>query len=518
MSLHEVSEVEPGSGFLVRDLIRGGEPRRGAGRPSPPGHRSPRRRRGSSRRPSPARARGQHQAIAEATQQDVRRPDFPQSPIVGRPAAVLRPGQRQVGPTAAATLGRPAVRHPPGRVGTSPGDRPDEPREQALGGPTAGADGRGPRPADPAFDPDLAALRRADAIPVLEGRLLLQSHPQDDPAVVADRLHQDAVVEGGPPSTGVLDAVTPGSLGLVEGAVGLGEDLAGGAPPVGNPRRAADAQGHGRARARRAVGEPPEAEPFAHDPRHGDGPDAVGLRKDGGELLAAVAGREVAGARDGSLDRPGDFPEAVVARQVAVEVVVLLEVIHVEEEDRERRGRSCVPVPFPRKRLIEVAAVAHAGQAVGGRLGLEQSVHLLEPQLGEFPLGDVIVRDHDVAPRAGEEPGDAQREPLVLGGGVAGIFELEDRQAAPADVSDGRRDQVRLLTAGAGGRLADSQVVHAGPAAALDQPFAGGVGVPGGVHGQDLAVRPEDGDVREQRVERPLEEVADAGPLCFADA
>src|SRR3546814_11786335 len=28
MSLHEVSEVEPGSGFLVRDLIRGGEPLR----------------------------------------------------------------------------------------------------------------------------------------------------------------------------------------------------------------------------------------------------------------------------------------------------------------------------------------------------------------------------------------------------------------------------------------------------------------------------------------------------------
>src|SRR3546814_3244407 len=27
-SLHEVSEVEPGSGFLVRDLIRGGEPLR----------------------------------------------------------------------------------------------------------------------------------------------------------------------------------------------------------------------------------------------------------------------------------------------------------------------------------------------------------------------------------------------------------------------------------------------------------------------------------------------------------
>ena len=28
MSLHEVSEVEPGSGFLVRDLIQGGEPLR----------------------------------------------------------------------------------------------------------------------------------------------------------------------------------------------------------------------------------------------------------------------------------------------------------------------------------------------------------------------------------------------------------------------------------------------------------------------------------------------------------
>src|SRR3546814_12500680 len=27
MSIHEVSEVEPGSGFLVRDMVRGGEPR-----------------------------------------------------------------------------------------------------------------------------------------------------------------------------------------------------------------------------------------------------------------------------------------------------------------------------------------------------------------------------------------------------------------------------------------------------------------------------------------------------------
>src|SRR3546814_17217363 len=35
MSLHEVSEVEPGSGFLVRDLIRGGEPLRVSERSAP---------------------------------------------------------------------------------------------------------------------------------------------------------------------------------------------------------------------------------------------------------------------------------------------------------------------------------------------------------------------------------------------------------------------------------------------------------------------------------------------------
>src|SRR3546814_14891205 len=36
MSLHEVSEVEPGSGFRVRDLIRGGEPLRVSERSASP--------------------------------------------------------------------------------------------------------------------------------------------------------------------------------------------------------------------------------------------------------------------------------------------------------------------------------------------------------------------------------------------------------------------------------------------------------------------------------------------------
>ena len=101
------------------------------------------------------------------------------------------------------------------------------------------------------------------------------------------------------------------------------------------------------------------------------------VEQDDGELLAAVAGDDVVGAPP-VLQDLGDAAQGVVAGQVAVAVVVALEVIDVDHQDRQRQPGPVAALHLQRQPLAEVAVVVEAGQPVGdGQLG-EPRVQLLE--------------------------------------------------------------------------------------------------------------------------------------------
>ena len=65
----------------------------------------------------------------------------------------------------------------------------------------------------------------------------------------------------------------------------------------------------------------------------------VRVRHDQQELLAAEAAEDVVLAH-ALVDEPGELLQQLVARQVAVRVVVVLEVVDVEQEHREHLARA----------------------------------------------------------------------------------------------------------------------------------------------------------------------------------
>ena len=110
----------------------------------------------------------------------------------------------------------------------------------------------------------------------------------------------------------------------------------------------------------------------------------VRLREDDGELLAAVA-REDLVAPDALLDDARHLLEDVVAREVAVDVVDLLEVVDVEHQEAE---------------VAHVAARAH--QLLVERLEqVALDVHLRETIDDGHPVDFFVVLRLDVLPATG---------------------------------------------------------------------------------------------------------------------
>src|SRR6185437_9920417 len=111
------------------------------------------------------------------------------------------------------------------------------------------------------------------------------------------------------------------------------------------------------------------------------------VEQDDGELLAAVTGDQIVGAPP-VLQDLGDAAQGVVARHVAVAVVVALEVIDVDHQDRQRQPGAVAALHLQRHPLAEVAVVVEAGQTVGDRQLGEARVQVLE-LLG--PLDDLLL-------------------------------------------------------------------------------------------------------------------------------
>src|SRR6266851_5724111 len=97
----------------------------------------------------------------------------------------------------------------------------------------------------------------------------------------------------------------------------------------------------------------------------------VGARQQEDELLAAVPGGEIGGPLSLPGNEPGDRNQAFVASLMTVLVVVSLEMIDIDQQQRQCCAVSAGTCPLIPQFLVEVAPVGEASQPVQARQGRE---------------------------------------------------------------------------------------------------------------------------------------------------
>ena len=188
-----------------------------------------------------------------------------------------------------------------------------------------------------------------------------------------------------------------------------------------------------------------------HPSRDGQAGLDVGVRQDHGELVAADPEGAVAAAEGAHRDAP-DRGQQLVAHRVAVLVVDLLEVVHVDQQQGQRRLVAGGVLQLAAELLLEGAVVAEPGQAVEQRVLAGPPVQVQQPgavvlealDVADDRLGQVghQRRDPDGAQREEGErhPGARPAGPEALDRGDAhehGEHRREDAQQSPSD-QDGR--------------------------------------------------------------------------------
>src|SRR6266480_4173571 len=170
------------------------------------------------------------------------------------------------------------------------------------------------------------------------------------------------------------DLVPAGTLCLIHRRVGARDQLLGRIAAVGI---------FGEADAQREI---PLAEIFCRHPGantlgHQHGRRHVRLEQHHHELFAPVARHAVHLARRAAKDFR-DLHERRVTGEVAVRVVVLLELIDVRQQHRECAAQAARALHFARQRPHEVAAVIQPGEGIGERqlLQLPVTFFLAEPR------------------------------------------------------------------------------------------------------------------------------------------
>jgi len=101
---------------------------------------------------------------------------------------------------------------------------------------------------------------------------------------------------------------------------------------------------------------------------------AIRTGKDHGEFLAAVAGHQIFRPPHHLLQGLGHPLEGFIPFQVAIAVVVGLEVIHIQQAHGQRLAAPQAAAPLPLEHLIEMAPVGHTREAVAFTQGLEATV------------------------------------------------------------------------------------------------------------------------------------------------
>jgi hypothetical protein len=97
-----------------------------------------------------------------------------------------------------------------------------------------------------------------------------------------------------------------------------------------------------------------------------------------GELFAAIARGQVAGAAHVLADHVADAGQEAVAGLVTEAVVQRLEAVEVDHQQAQRRGVAQCAVPLLVQRGVELAPVGQAGQGVGAGQGLQLGVGLVQ--------------------------------------------------------------------------------------------------------------------------------------------
>ena len=128
-----------------------------------------------------------------------------------------------------------------------------------------------------------------------------------------------------------------------------------------------------------------------------------GEREEDDELLAAEAGGEVAFDAEAFEQEMGDALEHLIAVEMAVGVVYMLEVVEIDEDERERGGLGEAVLPILLEALIEGVAVGEASEGVA--LG----------DLEKLLVGTIEVVDEDVVVKVMEVG-----KPFVAVEGVVG--------------------------------------------------------------------------------------------------
>ena len=125
----------------------------------------------------------------------------------------------------------------------------------------------------------------------------------------------------------------------------------------------------------------------------------AGVRQQAAELLAADAEQEI-GRPDAGIHQTDEAGQHVVAAGVSEAVVQRLEMVEIEEQQRQRRAFVAVALQQPLAARHEGAAVERAGQRIGLRLGalleLEPLLRHRHDQHGEQQR----VREHEQVERA----------------------------------------------------------------------------------------------------------------------
>ncbi len=202
-------------------------------------------------------------------------------------------------------------------------------------------------------------------------------------------------------------AVAATGLGDVELLVGTLNPQLGGGPDPLQREGATDADRHaqvdrGRQADRRGFDGAPDALGHGHAER------GLAARQHHGELFAAVAGQSVH-RPDAAVQGPRHASQDLVAREVAIGVVDLLEMVDVEHQQQRRLARTrdavdlglqlgheMAPVGQPRQRVLqgEFGQAIDDGLQVAGRVffGCRQTLHHLGPQQGTCRIQAQLVQ------------------------------------------------------------------------------------------------------------------------------
>ena len=185
------------------------------------------------------------------------------------------------------------------------------------------------------------------------------------------------------------------------------------------------------------------------------------------ELVAAPA-EHVVRLADVPQQERGDLAQHAVPGLVPERVVDHLEVIDVDEDDRERRLVAAVPLHLAPDDLVEEAAVARAGQRVGDHRLAQVALRRLEPPVRAAQLEGHVLERHQLHAERREQEHDQERQQRLSGNAREGRDPGIDGGEPDQHRADDRRAEQARFTG-------EAKVGHAGRRhAAGDEQEAGG--------------------------------------------